>query len=59
MILIKAGEKVGIVAMEIAQRTRVIGVQILKFRGRIWYGEIDFWDVGFWKRFINHCLERR
>ena len=47
MILIKAGEKVGIVAMEIAQRTRLIGVQVLKFRGRIRYGDMDFWDVYF------------
>ena len=45
MILVKVGEKVGIVAMEIEQRTRVIGAQSLKFRGRIRYGDMDFWDV--------------
>ena len=45
MILVKAGAKVGIVAIEIAQRTRVIGAQVLKFWGRIRYGDMDFWDA--------------
>ena len=45
MILIKAGAEVGIVSMEISQRTRVIGAQVFKFRDGIRYGDIDLRDI--------------
>ena len=45
MILVKAGVEVGIVSMEIAQRTRVIGVQVFNFWEGTRYGDIDFRDI--------------
>ena len=47
----------GIMSMEIAQRTRVIGAQVFKFRKGIRYGDIDLRNIGFHKCFIDHGFE--
>ena len=47
----------GLMAMEIAQRTRVIGAQVFKFRKRSMYGDRDFRKSIFGKRLIDHGFE--
>ena len=50
-ILVKAGTEVGVMAVEIAQSTRVVCAQGFEFRDRVWDSDVDFWDVR-----VGKCL---
>ena len=41
MILIKAGTEVGVMAVEIAQSTRVVCAQSFEFQDRVWDCDVD------------------
>ena len=58
-ILVKAGTEVGVMAMEIAQSTRVVCAQGFEFRDRVRDSDVDFGDVRVGKRLINQNLEVR
>ena len=59
MILVKAGIEVGVMAMEIAQSTRVICAQVFEFRDRIQDSDVDFGDIIFRKCLVDQGLEVR
>ena len=47
----------GVMAMEIAQSARVICAQGFEFRDRIQDGDVDFGEIRFWKRLVDHRLK--
>ena len=53
MILVKEGTEVGVMAMEIAQSTRMICAQGFEFQDRIRDSDVDFRDIRFEKRLIH------
>ena len=55
----EAGTKMGGMAMEITQSTRVVGVNSLGVLGRGRRRNRGFWDRGFRERDINHGFEMK
>ena len=56
-ILVKAGTEVGVMAVEIAQSTRVVCAQGFEFRDRVGDSDVDFGDVRVGKRLVDQDLE--
>ena len=52
-ILVKARTEVGVMAVEIAQGTRVVCAQVFEFRDRVGDSDVDFWDVRVRERLVD------